>query len=94
MKHKIYILEDLILRKDDTEARAFNLPMFATTQGEMERNLQLVHQNSDKRNLIAQFPQNFNVYQIGIYDDETGAIIPQAPEFKFNIADIISTKTQ
>ena len=56
----------------DQKAEVFNQPWFAKTHGEAERNFrQLV---KDPKSMVSQFPEDYSLYYIGQYDDQTGSV--------------------
>lgn len=56
----------------DAKAECFNQPFFQKTHGEAERNFtQLV---KDQKSMIAQFPEDYDLYYLGTYDDQTGLV--------------------
>ena len=54
----------------DSKAGAFNLPFFQKTHGEAERNFNALV--NDNKSLVSQYPEDFDLYYLGEYDDETG----------------------
>lgn len=65
MKLKVFSIRD-------SKAQIFNQPWFARTHGEAERNFeQLVR---DEKSTIYQYPEDYDLYHIGEYDDETGLV--------------------
>jgi len=56
----------------DQKAEVFNRPFFNKTHGEAERNFrELVN---DKENLVGKYPEDYDLYYLGDYDDSTGLI--------------------
>lgn len=54
----------------DSKGEIFHTPFFANTHGEAERNFtQLVR---DEKSRLSQFPEDFDLYFLGVYDDQTG----------------------
>lgn len=56
----------------DDKAGYFNTPFFQRTTGEAERSLQQLV--SDKNTLPGKYPEDYSLYEIGSYDDQTGLI--------------------
>jgi len=56
----------------DAKAEVFNQPWFAKTHGEAERNFAQL--SRDSKSMVAQFPEDYDLYYIGTYDDQTGLI--------------------
>lgn len=87
MEYKVYSLFD-------SQVKAYMQPFFMRTKGEAVRALmQLL---GDSNTNVAKYPQDFILFQIGTYDDETGLIQPNAPEslgvaIEFKKEDVDST---
>lgn len=57
----------------DTKAEVFNAPFWQKTHGEAERNfMELVN---DKNSMVSKYPEDYDLYYLGDYDDLTGKII-------------------
>lgn len=54
----------------DSKAAIFHPPFFNQTHGEAERNFAQLA--ADPKSTIAQFPEDFDLYYLGIYDNNTG----------------------
>lgn len=59
----------------DSKAEIFNMPFYKHTHGEAERDFQRLV-NSDDQSNIKSFPEDYDLYYIGLYDDQTGKIEP------------------
>lgn len=57
----------------DTKAEVFNTPFFQKTHGEAERAFKRL--TADQQSMIAQYPEDYDLYYIGEYDDQTGKLI-------------------
>jgi len=56
----------------DAKAELYNQPFFQKTHGEAERNFtQLVN---DQKSMVSQFPDDFDLYFVGTYDDQKGVL--------------------
>lgn len=65
MRTKIYSIRD-------SKSEIFNSPIFQRTHGEAERNFHnLVN---DEKSNVNKYPDDFDLYYIGEYDDQTGKI--------------------
>lgn len=63
----------------DTKAEVFFPPWYKQTHGEAERAFADIV--SDDKSTIHKHPEDFDLFFVGTYDDQTGKItIPQAPE--------------
>lgn len=65
MKLKIFSIRD-------AKAMYFNTPYFQKTHGEAERNFQSLV--NDEKSTIFQYPDDFDLYYLGEYDDNTGVL--------------------
>lgn len=58
----------------DSKGEVYNVPFFQKSHGEAERNFrELVN---DKQSMPSKYPEDFDLYWIGDYDDTTGKLIP------------------
>lgn len=56
----------------DAKAEVFNQPWFAKTHGEAERNFAQL--TRDSKSMVSQFPEDYDLYYLGTYDDNTGMV--------------------
>ena len=56
----------------DAKAGVFNTPFFQKSIGEAERNFDKLCKDSSS--MVAQYPDDFDLYLIGEYDDQSGNI--------------------
>lgn len=57
----------------DSKSEIFNAPFYKSTHGEAERDFtKLVN---DDKSMLSQFPEDFDLYYLGVYDDNTGKIM-------------------
>lgn len=56
----------------DSKAEVFNPPFFKHTHGEAERDFSVLCK--DEKSMPSKFPDDFDLYYVGIYDDQTGKI--------------------
>lgn len=54
----------------DSKAETFGQPFFQKTHGEAERNFTQLAK--DPKSTINTFPEDFDLYYLGIYDDQKG----------------------
>lgn len=67
MLHKMFSVRD-------SKGEIFHTPFFNKTHGEAERNFrQLVN---DQKSMVAQYPEDFDLYYLGEYDDQKGLAYP------------------
>jgi len=67
MKQKIYSIRD-------AKAEFFTQPFYKKTHGEAERDFTMLAQ--DAQSSISKFPEDFDLYYIGDFDNETGKTTP------------------
>lgn len=58
----------------DAKAQIFHKPYFATTHGEAERNFRTTVNSPD--NNLNQYPEDFDLWYLGEYNDQTGQFDP------------------
>ena len=56
----------------DAKSEVFNTPFFNKTHGEAERNFHQV--SNDPKSTVCKFPEDFDLYYLGEYDDNLGKI--------------------
>lgn len=54
----------------DAKAEVYNTPFYQKSHGEAERNFQTLVK--DEKSTVAQYPDDFDLYFIGEYDDNKG----------------------
>lgn len=57
----------------DSKADAWNQPFFKSTHGEAERDFRTLV--NDNKSLLSQYPEDFDLYYLGEYDEMTGKFI-------------------
>jgi hypothetical protein len=85
MTQKIYSIRD-------SKAEYFTQPFFKKTHGEAERDFTMLAK--DEKSQIAQFPEDYDLYYIGDYDDQTGKMTPLDTPHHIIKAVQVSSKTQ
>lgn len=82
MKHIIAI--------KDHKTGGFNDPVFATHAPKVVRELAM-HLKQSPQSPYATFPEDYSLWLLGSFIEETGAILPQAdPEHIMNFVDIVA----
>lgn len=56
----------------DAKGEIFNAPFYKKTHGEAERDF--AELCKDEKSLVNKYPEDFDLYHVGIYDDQTGKI--------------------
>lgn len=59
----------------DSKGEIFHPPYFKRTHGEAERDFSTLA--SDQKSGVGQYPEDYDLYYIGTYDDQTGKIQPE-----------------
>jgi len=63
----------------DSKSEIFNTPFFQKTHGEAERTFRQVVSNPDS--MPGKYPEDYDLYYLGDYDDQTGLLAPlQTPQ--------------
>lgn len=58
----------------DSKSEVFNTPFYKKTHGEAERDFRSVV--NDEKSTLNKYPEDFDLYYIGEYDDNKGLITP------------------
>lgn len=58
----------------DAKAEIFNPPFYKGTHGEAERDFRTLI--SDDKSMVAKYPEDYDLYFVGFYDDQTGKVEP------------------
>lgn len=74
----------------DSKGEMFNTPFFQKTHGEAERSFRNVVK--DERSLPSQYPEDFDLYYLGEFDDVTGQI--QALDTPLHVIKAVQVKIQ
>lgn len=71
----------------DSQTGIYNLPFFQHTSGEAERTTLAMME--DKRALPAQFPEHFDLFLLGDFDDNSGKFEPlDTPQHVVKLIDL------
>jgi len=74
----------------DSKAECFNTPFFQKSHGEAERSFREIA--NDQKSMISKYPEDYDLYYLGTYNDQTGLIDPLVtPQ---HVAKAIAVKTQ
>lgn len=68
----------------DSKAEAFNTPLFFLTHGEAER--AVVTGAQDQQTMLGRYPDDYDLYYLGQYDDSNGKFEAIPPEHIGNVA--------
>lgn len=82
MQFKMYSIRD-------SKAEIFHPPFYKTTHGEAERAFQDL--TKDDKSTLSKHPEDFDLYYVGIYDDNTGKIVsPDTPQHIIKAVQFVS----
>ena len=77
----------------DLAVQAFGIPFLVRAQGEALRSFQDEANRTDEKSAIAQHPEDYELYKIASYDDQTGEIKGHEPELVARAKDLITTRS-
>lgn len=63
----------------DIKTAAFGQPFFSATRASAQRSFLGACQ--DKQTMLGTHPEDFQLFDLGGFDDQSGMLIPQNPEF-------------
>jgi hypothetical protein len=72
----------------DKAAKVFNSPISTAGIGALTRAISDVVNASEKSEIFAKHPNDFALYEIGIFDEATGVIKPCEPTFLLEISSL------
>lgn len=58
----------------DSKGEVYNTPFFQKSHGEAERSFRELIK--DEKSMVSKYPDDFDLYYLGTYDDQTGVIKP------------------
>lgn len=73
----------------DAKGEVFHQPFFKLTHGEAERDFKTLV--NDDKSTLSQYPEDFDLYYLGEYDDQTGLV--KSLDTPTHIVKAISVKT-
>jgi hypothetical protein len=79
MELKIYAIRDV-------RTEAFLKPMFLQNAAVLER--ALLDARNDENSTLSMHPQDYQVFKLGTYDDNSGEIWAEEPTFMFNVIEV------
>jgi hypothetical protein len=75
----------------DQKAEVFNPPFFQNTHGQAERSFRQTV--SDEKTMMNKYPEDYDLYYLGEYDDNTGKFNPLAsPEHQLKAIQLVQEK--
>lgn len=77
----------------DAKGDVYNQPFYQNTHGEAERTL--VELVKDQRTFVAKYPEDFDLYYLGDFDDKTGMFMPlSTPLHIVKAMQLVANKSQ
>lgn len=73
MKYLIFVLKD-------RAADVFGQPMFSTSEGSQVRAFSDEVNRADEKNMLYLHPDDFDLFRVGSFDDQTAVFETQLPE--------------
>lgn len=70
-------MKKMIFSVFDNKASVYCIPFYQENLGTAIRSFAAALK--DQNSLMAQFPEDYGLYQIGVFDDQTGEITAQVP---------------
>lgn len=74
LQRKVKLMELRMYSIRDAKAEAFNPPFYKNTHGEAERDFQNL--TRDEKSMVSLYPEDFDLYYVGTYDNITGLVKP------------------
>ncbi|NBQ69151.1 MAG: hypothetical protein EBU46_10075 [Nitrosomonadaceae bacterium] len=81
-------MQQVILSVKDTAAQAFGRPMFLPTAAVGVRSFRDEVNRSDPNNEMHKHPDDFELYELGMFDDSTGVIEVSTPRLVARAKDL------
>lgn len=71
----------------DTKTESWGLPMSCDSRGDAERLfIRIVNDIENKENQIAQYPDDFTFFEVGLYDRHSGKFVIYEAPISFGVA--------
>ncbi|AZL82864.1 nonstructural protein [Apis mellifera associated microvirus 23] len=75
----------------DSKAEVYYSPFFAKSHGEAERNFREL--TNDQKSTVSKYPEDFDLYYLGTYDDSTGKLAPvDTPQHLMKAVNVVNQK--
>lgn len=73
----------------DSKAEVYNMPFYQKTMGEAERSFRQAAM--DEKTTLSKYPEDYDLYYLGEYDDNSGKLIPKdTPEHIMKAVDALA----
>lgn len=66
----------------DNQTGHFNVPFFQVNDAAAIRLVGMMH--DEQQSFVSKFPQHFDLYNVGEFDQQSGEILPCKPQFMIN----------
>lgn len=73
----------------DTEGKIYDIPFFARTSLQAKRRMEIDIKAANEKTVIAMFPEKFELYFIGYYDQDQGILEPNGPKIVIKGSEIV-----
>lgn len=64
----------------DAQLSTYSPPFYTKTKGEARRSFRDAVNNTDPNNMLKKHPEDFSLWAVGLWDDETGFFEKNEPE--------------
>lgn len=72
----------------DKAAQSFNSPISTAGIGQLARAIGEAVNSPDKTEVFAKHPNDFQLFEVGHFDEKTGEIVPCVPTFLLDISSL------
>lgn len=72
----------IIVSVYDRAAQCYGQPFYVNAVGQATRSFTDEVNRADKDNPLFQHPEDFDLYQIGVYNDNDGSVVPNVKEWR------------
>lgn len=83
----------LICAVKDLAIQAYGMPFYVHTKGEAIRSFSDEVNRTDGKSAVAQHPEDYELYELGTYDEATGTIEGKSPELFARAKDLLITRS-
>lgn len=74
----------------DSKAVNYGTPFFTHNRGSAQRGIQ-AQLRADKSTMLAMYPGDFSLHDLGTYNDETGEFAAHPPIFVINVSELVES---
>lgn len=75
----------------DSKAAQYGRPFFTQNRASAQRSLQM-ELRQDPKSVLAQYPTDFSLYILGMFDDDTGLFTSHSPQFVIGLSELINAQ--